>query len=195
MAWKKESAATFTGGSDQVAVMAELLHRKCNAAVPHVDVGTDVFAFRDDREHVARIQVKTAPAKLYKDGSGYSAKFGVTMAQLSRPDSPPLFYAFAVRMGDAWGAFVVISRTNLKELWDEGCGSENPKSGDLELQIQFRPKQSPHDDEAHNSARARCGEFDLSEYLNAWEILPPLKPREHIPPERPQAATRSPGGT
>ena len=23
---------------------------------------------------------------------------------------------------------------------------------------------------------ARCGEFDLTDYVNAWESLPPLKP-------------------
>jgi hypothetical protein len=187
MAWKKDSAASVTGGSGQVAVMAELLHRKCNAAVPHIDVGTDVFAFRDDREHVARVQVKTAPGKLYNDGSGYSAKFGVSMTQLSRPDSPPLFYAFAVRLGDAWGAFVVISRTDLKELWDAGCGSANPKSGDLELHVQFRANRASTGADGSEGANAPsigalCGEFDLSQYLNAWEILPPLKPLGAVPP-------------
>ena len=48
MAAKDRFSATFTGGSGQMAVMGELLHRKCNAAIPHVDVGTDVFAFKDD---------------------------------------------------------------------------------------------------------------------------------------------------
>jgi hypothetical protein len=194
MAWTNKSGASFTGGSGQVAVMGELLHRKCNAAVPHVDVGTDVFAFRDDREYVARIQVKTAPAKPYKDGSGYSAKFGVSMIQLSRPDNPPLFYAFAVRLANGWGAFIVISRTSLKQLWDDGCGSANPKSGDLELHIQFRGKQ-PSDAADARPIDACCGEFNLSQYLNAWEILPPLKPLEAIPPDSDQAARRSRGGT
>ena len=60
MAWKGKSSAMFSGASGQMAVKGELLHRQCNAAVPHVDVGTDLFAFRDDREEVARIQVKTA---------------------------------------------------------------------------------------------------------------------------------------
>jgi hypothetical protein len=96
-------SAPFSGGSGQMAVMAELLHRKCNAAIPHVDVGTDVFAFRDDREEVARIQVKTAPGERHK--KGYSAEFRVPMAQLSRTDNPPLFYALAIRLDDGWGSF------------------------------------------------------------------------------------------
>lgn len=139
MTWKEKSSASFTGSSGQMAVIGELLHRKCNAAIPHVDVGTDVFAFRDDREDVARIQVKTAPAKRYRNELGYRAKFGVPMAQLGRTDVPPLFYALAVRVDNGWGSFIVISRAKLKELWNEGCGSENGKSGDLELYIRFRP--------------------------------------------------------
>ena len=82
MAWKGDSSATFSGGSGQMAVMGELLHRKCNAAIPLVDVGTDVFAFREDREEVARIQVKTEAGTWYKRAEGYSAKFGVPMKQL-----------------------------------------------------------------------------------------------------------------
>src|SRR5438445_13050040 len=103
MAWKEKSSATFTGGSGQMAVMGELLHRKCNAAIPLVDIGTDVFAFRDDREEVARIQVKTEAGTRYKKGKGYSAKFGVPMNQLGHTDAPPLFYALAVRLDDEWG--------------------------------------------------------------------------------------------
>jgi hypothetical protein len=82
MAWKDKSSATFTGASGQMAVIGELLQRGCNAAIPQVDVGTDVFAFRDDGEDVARIQVKTARAKWRKKGRGYSATFGVPMAKL-----------------------------------------------------------------------------------------------------------------
>ncbi|MBI1900779.1 MAG: hypothetical protein HYS13_06670 [Planctomycetia bacterium] len=190
MPWKKDSSESFSGGSGQMAVMAELLHRKCNAAIPHVDIGTDVFAFRDDREEVARIQVKTARGKRYKNGQGYSAKFGVPMAQLGRTDDPPLFYALAVRLDNGWGSFVVISRAKLKELWNEGCGSENGKSGDLKLYIQFRPDEEAEGaggEEAGNEPKlqSHCGEFDLTEFINAWESLPPLKPP--IPIEAPQA--------
>ena len=61
------------------------------------------------------------------------------MDQLKRTDAPPLFYALAVRLDNGWGSFIVISRAKLQELWNDGCGSENEKSGDLELHIQFRP--------------------------------------------------------
>ena len=45
---------TYTGRSGQMAVVAELLFQQCNAAVPEVDYGTDVFAFQDEREEAAR---------------------------------------------------------------------------------------------------------------------------------------------
>jgi hypothetical protein len=167
VAWKGDSSATYSGASGQMAVMGELLHRKCNAAIPHADVGTDVFAFRDDRREVARIQVKTAPGTRYKKGNGYHAKFGVPMDQLNRPDDPALFYALAVRLADGWGSFIIISRTELARLWVVGLGSQNEKSGDLELHIQFRP------DEEVN--KAICGKFNLTAHLNAWDSLPPLE--------------------
>lgn len=172
MAWKKKSSATFTGGSGQMAVMSELLHRKCNAAIPHVDVGTDVFAFQDDREDVARIQVKTAPGKRYKKGPGYSAEFRIPMAQLRRTDEPPLFYVLAVRLADGWESFLVIGRTALQELWNKGCGSENGRSGDLELHVQFRSQATA---DSQPAPCAQCGEFDLTPHVNAWDSLPPLQ--------------------
>ena len=163
-----------------MAVMGELLQRRCNAAIPLVDIGTDVFAFRDDREDVARIQVKTAPGTLYKRGKGYYAKFGVPLMQLKRPDSPPLFYALAVRLENGWGSYILISRPELQDLKDEGCGSANAESRDVQLYIQFRPATNANperaDVETEQELTAKCGKFDLTKYINAWENLPPLKP-------------------
>ena len=113
------------------------------------------------------------------------------MAQLGRTDQPPLFYALAVRLDNGWGSFVVISRSRLQELWNDGCGSENGKSGDLELHIQFRPVEQAEEagdkgvsDEPN--LHALCGKFDLTDFMNAWENLPPLKSIEQINPEPPQ---------
>jgi hypothetical protein len=180
MVFEGKSSASFTGGSGQMAVMGELLHRKCNAAIPHVDVGTDVFAFRDDREEVARIQVKTAQGVPYKKGNGYHAQFNVPMDQLRRTDAPPLFYALAVRREHGWGHFIVISRSKLHDLWNEGCGSVD-KNENLRLNIRFRPDEKAAEagrEESKNEQelRAPCGMVDLTDYINTWENLPPLKP-------------------
>lgn len=147
----------YTGYSGQMAVMAELLFRQCNVAIPNVDVGTDLFAFRDDREEVARIQVKTARGQPYQHGGGYSAQFGIPMKQLGRLDKPPLYYVFAVRLEEKWGDFLVISRHQLNTYWNgnQHFGTENVKSDRLVLTIRFRPES------------VRCREVDLTVYRNA----------------------------
>ncbi|HET6879154.1 MAG TPA: hypothetical protein VFI31_03300 [Pirellulales bacterium] len=146
--------------------MAELIDRECNAAIPEVDLGTDVFAFKDGREEVARIQVKTASAVTpYKDGSGYSARFSIGIEQLQHPvDRPPLYYAFAVRWQRNWRDFLIVSRAKLKELWkaDEPFGSANDKTNELTLTVEFREQTT-------------CSGRDLSEFRNAWHLLPPLQ--------------------
>jgi hypothetical protein len=48
---------SFTGRAAQLAVMSDLLRIHCNAAIPEVDLGTDVFVFKDDRAEIVRLQV------------------------------------------------------------------------------------------------------------------------------------------
>jgi hypothetical protein len=160
----------YTGHSGQMAVMAELLHRQCNVAIPDVDYGTDVFAFHDESEETARIQVKTAQGRLYLLQEGYSAQFDIPMRQLRRDDRPPLFYALAVRLVRGWGDFVVISRRDLQELeyGEIRFGTENLNSGNLVITVQFRPE------------RVNCGKVDMTMFRNAWNTLPPLRPLTEI---------------
>jgi hypothetical protein len=163
----------YTGYSGQMAVMSELLFRKCNAAVPVIDVGMDVFAFRDDRQEVARIQVKAAQGIPYQKGGGYRAQFNIPLNQLGPPDEPSLYYVLAVRLEEQWVSFLVIGRLRLKEYWkgDRPFGIENPKAGELALQIKYRPNADDPD-----KLTVRCGDVELDSYLDAWEQLPPLKP-------------------
>ncbi len=157
----------YTGYSGQMAVMAELLFRRCNVSVPVVDVGLDVFAFHEDHEEVARIQVKTGQGKRYKGEEGSSVKFDVPMRQLRHPDRPGLVYVLAARVEGRFLDFLIISRAEMRGFWiaEERFGTENDRSGNLVLTIQFRPHQ------------VLCGEVVLTAYRNAWERLPPLRPR------------------
>jgi hypothetical protein len=150
--------------------MAELLHRQCNVAVPDVDFGTDVFAFHDDHEYVARIQVKTAHGTFYRRGEGYHAQFTLPLKQLERPDRPPLFYALAVRSDLGWEDFIVIGREVLNKIWSGTArlGKNDAKNENLIIYAQFRPPS------------VKCGEVDMSAYLNAWELLPPLRPQPSV---------------
>jgi hypothetical protein len=162
---------SFTGRAAQLAVMAELLRFRCNTAIPEVDLGTDVFAFKDDRAEVVRIQVKACTAPyLYADGSGYSAKFALPMKQFSRLNNrPPLYYALAVLCDDRWVDFLVVSRARLQSYYygEKKFGSLNKTNDDLEITVEFR-------------ARVECSGEDLTDCRNAWTSLPPLQP----PPTR-----------
>jgi hypothetical protein len=162
MSRNADTARAYTGRSGQLAVVAELLARHCNAAVPEVDVGTDVFAFNDERDDVARVQVKTARGVRYADGSGFSAQFSVPLKQLERLDSPPLFYTFVVRLDDDYVEYLIIERLRLQNYWhvERRFGSKD-NQGNLVLKVQFRDK-------------IICGEVDLSNHRNDWHVLPPL---------------------
>ncbi len=143
---------SYTGRSGQMAVLAELLIRRCNAAVPEVDVGTDLFAFHDEREEVARLQVKTSQGERYKRGDGHSAQFSLPIKQLERPDRPSLFYALVVRLDERFIDFLVIGRSRLADLWNgpRRFGTRDPDDN-LVLTVQFRD-------------RVMCGEADLTDH-------------------------------
>lgn len=156
---------SFTGRAAQLAVMAELLRLRCNAAIPEVDLGTDVFAFKDDREEVVRIQVKACTVPhIYADGSGYSAKFALPMKQFLRQDDrPPLYYALAVLRDGRWVDFLVVRRARLQAYFNGKTkfGSFSKTNDDLEITVEFREK-------------VECSGQELTDCRNAWNSLPPL---------------------
>jgi hypothetical protein len=163
MARRRGTRDAFTGRSGQLAVLAEILIRRCNAAVPEVDLGTDVLAFLDDEDIVARVQVKTGQAERYRRGEGHSAQFSIALKQLKLPDVPPLFYALAVRLEDRFVDFLIIGRDRLSQYWKgpRRLGTLD-REGNLVLTVQLRE-------------RVLCGEVDLTEFRNRWDLLPPLR--------------------
>ena len=163
---------SHTGYSGQMAVLSELLFRNCNAAIPVIDVGMDVFAFRDDGDQVARIQVKAAQGTPYRKSAGYRAQFNLSLKQLRAEDNPLLYYALAVRLNEQWVSFLVISRSRLLQHLEEDqpFGIENRDSGELALKVQYRSLP-----DHPGQFQVRCGNVHLDAYLNAWELLPPLQ--------------------
>jgi hypothetical protein len=166
MARQRGTRDAWTGRSGQLAVMAELVFRQCNVAIPEVDVGTDVFAFHDEREEIARVQVKSGQARRYKKEQGYTVQFALPMRQLQQPDEPELHYALAVRLEGQWVDFLLISRKefNAYRNSERRFATENLTTRELVLSMQFRPTQ------------VLCGEVDLTGHRNAWDRLPPLYP-------------------
>lgn len=157
---------SFTGRAAQLAVVAELLRLRCNAAIPEIDLGTDVFAFRDDREEVVRLQVKACTSlREYVDESGYSAKFVLPMKQLLSPDGRPLlFYVLAALRAGKWEDFLIVSRGRLQSYYtSQKFGSFNKENNALEITVEFR-------------AAVVCSGQSLSDCRNAWHSLPPLRP-------------------
>jgi len=158
---------SFTGRAAQLAVMAELLWLRCNVAIPEVDLGTDVFVFKDERQEVVRLQVKSCTSPyLYADKSGYSAKFALPMKQFHRlDDRPPLYYALAVLRDDRWVDFLVVSRARLQSYFNgiKQFGSLNKKNDELEITVEFR-------------VAVECSGQVLTDCRNAWKSLPPLQP-------------------
>jgi hypothetical protein len=160
----------YTGRSGQRAVLAELLDRGCNAAIPEVDVGRDVFAFLDEEEGTTHIQVKTAgkPKAVKEDGS-YTAQIDVPLAQLKLTDNPPLYYVFAMRLKERWEDFIIIRRDRLNTLrLEKDIGSEytDKKTGKEYLKLTF----------LFSKDDLTCSGESFREYRNAWTLLPPLRP-------------------
>ncbi len=173
----------YTGRSGQRAVLAELLDRGCNGAIPEVDVGRDIFAFQDEEEGNTHIQVKTSrKPKSVKDDGSYSAQIDVPLAQLKLPDNPPLYYVFAMRVKARWEDFVIIRRDRLNALYlEKGIGSEytDKKTSKEHLKLTF----------LFGKDEVMCSGESFKEYRNAWTILPPLRPagNRDQPPAPPQA--------
>ncbi|MFO0604534.1 MAG: hypothetical protein U0324_15235 [Polyangiales bacterium] len=98
------------GRAGQLAVMAELLARGWNVAIPEVDVGDDVFVAKDDGTRLTRVQVKTAtPVDV---GGAAVATFLIPPEQLMKAEEVPLVYVFAVPTDARW-RFVVVARRDL----------------------------------------------------------------------------------
>ena len=156
----RKNKRSYIGKSGQMAVMAELLARGCNVAIPEIDVGEDLFTFQDGQRPVDRIQVKTANAKRLKAPNQYRASISVPLAQLRVPDEPELYYVFSIRLDDKWADFVVIGRFRLNLFQEqEGIGLENKKRKEIQFRLCFGPES------------LTCKGQDLSSFRGAWELL------------------------
>jgi hypothetical protein len=162
----------YKGRSGHLAVMAELLYRGHNVAIPEVDVGDDVFVVREDEVTVTRVQVKATDG--HDQEGGYWAQFQVPVAQLEKVDVPALVYVFAVHYQEHWRDFLVIRRSALFNLRSQKeVGSPDGK-GNLILRLAFTV------DDVRNKG------ISFQEYRNAWDPWPPPQAAA------PEAATEKP---
>ena len=149
----------YVGRAGQMAVMAELLWRGWNVALPEVDVGEDVFVVKDESGELWRVQVKTATAKPRQNG--YSAQFSVSLKQLETLRTPDLVYILAVRSPSGWESFIIIDRSTLyKEHELHHIGSVS--RGNLVLRF------------THADETLTCSDRDLLSYQSDWSRWPVL---------------------
>jgi hypothetical protein len=150
----------YVGRAGQMAVMAELLWRGLNVAVPEVDVGEDVLVVKDESGELWRIQVKTATA--FPQRGGYSAQFNVALGQLRVLRTPDLIYVFATRSPTGWEPFVIVDRRVLQTEHEErGVGSVS--GGQLILRFRAR------------DATLTCSGRDFLPYRDNWSRWPVIR--------------------
>src|SRR5262245_34189366 len=146
----------YVGKAGQLAVMAELLLRGYNVAMPEVDVGDDVFVVHDRKGTLWRVQVKTAVGK--RREYGYSGKFAVTKTQLEDEKTPDLFFVLALRAGDRWEFLTLPRRRLLAEAEVYRAGS--PAGSNVVFLLRFGPSQ------------VLCGTRDWQAYRGNWTEWP-----------------------
>jgi hypothetical protein len=150
----------YVGRAGQLVVMAELLLRGWNVALPEVDLGDDVFVVKDEGGDLSRIQVKTATTKPYRHG--YSAQFTIGLTQLTIPRTPDLVYIFVVRHEEQWAPYVIIGRDTLSiEHKRYHIGSES--KGKLLVRFLYEQEQ------------VRCGPREFTQFRSDWSRWPILR--------------------
>ncbi len=156
-----KKANLYIGRAGQMAVMAEFLIRGYNVAIPEVDVGDDIFVFKDSDGEYVRIQVKTASA--VPGQKGYSVRYSLRLSQLTEPTVPEIWYVFAHRLSSNWGSYILIPRNTLFEFYDRhNMGSLN-KNGFLQLYFSFWGN------------KVTCSGMDWSAFINDWSAWPQIE--------------------
>ena len=154
-------ADLYTGRAGHLAVMAELLMRGWNTAIPEVDIGDDIFVVQDSNGDLKRVQVKTAKAKPRKSG-GYNARFNLSIVQLRSPITPDVIYIFAIRVEDRWETFVIVGRRVLHaEHSTYTIGYE--RKGRLTLNMVFEDN------------KVLCRGREITQYKGDWSDFPVIQ--------------------
>ncbi|HVA48991.1 MAG TPA: hypothetical protein VNH11_21695 [Pirellulales bacterium] len=148
----------YVGRSGQMAVLAVLLERGYNVAVPEVDRGDDLYVVHDRSGLLYRVQVKSATGKGKKRVSG---AFNISLDQLRTPRQPDLNYVLVLMHPDGRREFLVISRSELEYLWEfQGVGHLTDHGRRIVLHISF----SQHGVE--------CNGISLDKYRDNWSLWP-----------------------
>lgn len=96
--------------------MSELLSRGYNVSVPEVDVGDDIHAEHPGGRRRFRVQVKIRSGEDHPQQPVSVARYHIPTRQLLTPQTPELYFVFALWRGESWDA-LIISRKSLHAIW------------------------------------------------------------------------------
>jgi hypothetical protein len=159
----------YVGKAGHLAVMGEIAWRGYNVAMPEIDIGDDVFVYRDSTNQTWRLQVKTS--RLYKQKKSRAYQFLVRETQITTPANPPLHFVFCMRLDPGW-QFLVIDRAifaNYRSA-NTGFGSRNVSKTGI-ASVTFNVTQ--HID-GPKKGRVICSKTDLTHHLNNWSTWPAI---------------------
>jgi hypothetical protein len=147
----------YLGKAGQMAVMSRFLIRGWNVAIPEVDVGDDLFVVEDKKGIFFRVQVKTAQAVSAQTQNSYSARFKISLRQLSFPIEPEIYYAFVVANDYQFPHLLLIRRSVLLELYqNHEIGS---LAGDDNLLLYF----------IFQDQKVMCSKVDFTSFLENFK--------------------------
>ncbi len=147
----------YLGKAGQLVVMAELLARGWNVAIPEVDVGDDIFVVKDEQGLLLRVQVKTATAVVRK--KGFSAQFQLDFKQLCDIRGEEIHYAFVVRLENGWEKPILISQTVLQDYVENQNVGTHYKD---DVMLYF----------SYSQTKVECSGIDLSKHLEDYSYFP-----------------------
>lgn len=144
-----------------MAVLAVLLNRGYNVAVPEVDRGDDLFVVHDQTGQLFRVQVKTATGKGRRRVSG---AFNISVNQLRTPRMPDLHYVLVLLHAEGGLEFLVIPRADLLHLWQfEGMGHATDEGRRVVLHVSF------------SEEHVTCDGKPLDKYRDDWSLWPKVR--------------------
>ncbi len=150
----------YIGGAGEYLVMAELMARGYNVAVPRIDTGDDVLVIRvrdeGDEYTLRRVQVKTARPS---SRSG-NCSFTVKRTQLESVANVDLWYVFLVRSPERWRTALVFRQETLRDIQRKRGRKATADPVTFEIKL------------SDDGRTALLGSEDLSRYIDDWSDWP-----------------------
>jgi hypothetical protein len=131
--------------------------------MPEIDIGDDVFVYRDSTSQMWRVQVKTSSAVVQANSEKF--QFRIREAQITTPANPQLHFVFAMRTGPTW-KFLVVERGILHNYRQQNAtfGTVHTKNGVNWVNLNISVWTT-----GIHAGQVRCSGVNLAHHLNDWD--------------------------